>query len=116
MRIDDRLEIETPEGALLTLSLAGPVTRAMAYGIDLLLRLLIFAIVALLLSLAGKAGTGLMLITLFLLVSAPVTANFLAKVFINQQTKPKDLPVPGDCNLWATHNKPEHRSADTPEA
>ena len=67
MRIDDRLEIETPEGALLTLSLAGPVTRAMAYGIDLLLRLLIFAIVALLLSLAGKAGTGLMLITLFLL-------------------------------------------------
>ena len=64
----------------------------------------------------GRLSAHELLITLFLLVSAPVTANFLAKVFINQQTKPKDLPVPGDCRLWATHNKPEHRSADTPEA
>lgn len=59
----------------------------------------------------GRVSAHELLITLFLLVSAPVTANFLAKVFINQQTKPKDLPTPGTCKLWATHNKPEHHPA-----
>ena len=36
MLIDERYEVETPEGAMLSLSLAGPVTRAMAYGVDLM--------------------------------------------------------------------------------
>jgi len=56
----------------------------------------------------GHVSAHELLITLFLLVTAPVTANFLAKVFINQQTKPKDLPAPSRCTLWATHDKPEH--------
>ena len=56
----------------------------------------------------GKLSAHELLITLFLLVTAPVTANFLAKVFINQQTKPEDLPNPGPCKVWATHAKPDH--------
>ena len=67
MLIDERLEIETPEGTLLTLSLAGPIPRAMAYGIDLLIRLIIFAIIAILVGVFGNVGTGMILISLFLL-------------------------------------------------
>ncbi|MGB1466165.1 MAG: RDD family protein [Alcanivorax nanhaiticus] len=67
MQIDERLEIETPEGTLLTLSLAGPIPRALAYGIDLLIRIVFFAIFAMVLAALGKVGTGIMLITLFLL-------------------------------------------------
>ncbi|MCK0152213.1 RDD family protein [Alcanivorax sp. S6407] len=67
MLIDERLEIETPEGTLLTLSLAGPVPRAMAYGIDLLIRLVIFALIAFLVGAFGNVGTGVILISLFLL-------------------------------------------------
>ncbi|KUP92342.1 Na+/H+ antiporter subunit G [Tritonibacter horizontis] len=57
----------------------------------------------------GHASAHELLITLFLLGTAPVTANFLAKVYINQQTKPSDLPGPGACALWATHDKSEHQ-------
>ncbi|NIZ14830.1 Na+/H+ antiporter subunit G [Phaeobacter sp. HF9A] len=65
----------------------------------------------------GHVSVHEILITLFLLITAPVTANFLAKVFINQQTKPQDLPTPGACKLWATHDKPEHYAAsEQPEA
>lgn len=67
MLIDERFEVETPEGAMLSLSLAGPVTRAMAYGIDLTLRLIIFAVLAIVLSLLGKMGIGLLLIIGFAL-------------------------------------------------
>ncbi|TNJ43947.1 Na+/H+ antiporter subunit G [Phaeobacter sp. B1627] len=63
----------------------------------------------------GHISAHELLITLFLLVTAPVTANFLAKVFINQQTKPDDLPGPSACSLWATHDKPEHhRTSEQP--
>lgn len=67
MLIDERLEIETPEGTQLTLSLAGPIPRAMAYGIDLIIRLVIFAIIAGVVAAFGNVGTGMMLISVFLL-------------------------------------------------
>ncbi|MED5239173.1 MAG: RDD family protein [Pseudomonadota bacterium] len=67
MLIDERLEIETPEGTRLTLSLAGPVTRALAYGIDLLIRLLVFVVIAMAAAVFGNVGTGVILISLFLL-------------------------------------------------
>ena len=67
MLIDERLEIETPEGTRLTLSLAGPVTRALAYGIDLLIRLLVFVVIAMAVAVFGNVGTGVILISLFLL-------------------------------------------------
>ncbi len=67
MLIDERIDVETPEGALLSLSLAGPVTRAMAYGVDLLIRLVIFAVLAFVLSMLGKVGIGLLMIIGFAL-------------------------------------------------
>ncbi|ABF64276.1 Na+/H+ antiporter subunit G [Ruegeria sp. TM1040] len=87
-------------------------TKATTLGVGgVLLGSMLHAIVV-----EGRISAHELLITLFLLITAPVTANFLAKVFINQQTQPKDLPVPGDCKLWATHNKPEHHTASSPDA
>lgn len=65
--IDERLHIDTPEGARLTLSLAGPLPRGMAYGIDLMIRGLILMVVATPLTLLGRGGSGLYLLLLFLL-------------------------------------------------
>ncbi len=55
MLIDERLEVETPEGAMLSLSLAGPVPRALAYAIDLALRLVIYGALAAILARARPA-------------------------------------------------------------
>lgn len=46
-----------------------------------------------------------LLITLFLLLTAPISALFIAKTVIHRNTRPEDLP-PGD---WATRT----RGADT---
>lgn len=67
MRIDDQLHIDTPEGARLTLSPAGPIPRALAYGLDLALRGLLLAILAVPLMLLGGHGQGLFLVVLFVL-------------------------------------------------
>jgi len=67
MLIDERLEVETPEGAMLSLSLAGPVPRALAYAIDLAIRLVIYAALAGIFAALGKAGMGLLLILAFVL-------------------------------------------------
>ncbi|MDA7420575.1 Na+/H+ antiporter subunit G [Tritonibacter multivorans] len=55
-----------------------------------------------------------LLILMFLLVTAPVTANFIAKVHISRHTKPEDLPSPGEDRLWATHMQPEE-NGDAPQ-
>ena len=67
MLIDERLEVETPEGAMLSLSLAGPVPRALAYAIDLAIRLVIYAALAGIFAALGKVGMGLLLILAFVL-------------------------------------------------
>ncbi len=43
-----------------------------------------------------------LLITLFLFLTAPITANFIAKVHLHRQDPPQDLPSPGDAPDWAT--------------
>ncbi len=58
---------ETPEGVELTLSPAGPVPRALAWLVDLTIRMFAYATGAGLLELMGSAGTGLLLIAAFLL-------------------------------------------------
>lgn len=45
-----------------------------------------------------------LLITLFLLLTAPVTANFIAKVHIHRHETPDTLPPAGSDQLWATHD------------
>ena len=65
--LDTLRNIPTPEGFELTLRLAGPVPRALAYVVDLLLRCLIFFVLMLVSGPFGGAGTGLMLIFAFLI-------------------------------------------------
>ncbi|WP_101675233.1 RDD family protein [Alloalcanivorax mobilis] len=67
MLIDDQIHIDTPEGARLTLSPAGPLPRALAYGIDFLIRGVILLVVALPMTLFGEGGSGVYLVLLFLL-------------------------------------------------
>ncbi|WP_170400171.1 Na+/H+ antiporter subunit G [Ruegeria arenilitoris] len=55
-----------------------------------------------------------LLITLFLFLTAPITALFIAKWHIHRHEKPSDLPDAGEDELWATHaveqveDVPEH--------
>ncbi len=44
-----------------------------------------------------------LLITLFLFLTAPITALFIAKWHIHRHERPEDLPDPGEDGLWATH-------------
>jgi len=65
MPIDTLRIFETPEGVDLALHVAGPVPRAAAFAVDLLIRIGLYLALTPLLALAGL-GTGLMLVGLFL--------------------------------------------------
>lgn len=65
--LDTAREIPTPEGIELTLRLAGPVARALAWLIDFAARLGVLAAVSLPLAALGNVGTGLLLILWFAL-------------------------------------------------
>lgn len=65
--LDTYREVVTPEGVALHLPAAGPVPRAVAWGIDLGIRLAILVLVGILLAVLGAAGQGLYLIALFLI-------------------------------------------------
>jgi uncharacterized RDD family membrane protein YckC len=65
--LDTYREVVTPEGVALHLPVAGPVPRAVAWSIDLAIRLGILMLVGTLLALLGAAGEGLYLISLFLI-------------------------------------------------
>ncbi|MFZ5755910.1 MAG: RDD family protein [Pseudomonadota bacterium] len=64
--LDTRVGIETPEGVQILLSPAGPVPRALAWLLDLMLRLGIYLVAGSLLALLGTSGMGLMLLVVFL--------------------------------------------------
>jgi len=63
--LDTTRRVATPEGIQLTLRLAGPVPRALAWSIDFLLRGALVFIVGMLASRLGKAGWGVILIVAF---------------------------------------------------
>ncbi len=63
--LDTYREIETPEGVELHLRVAGPVARALAYAIDLSLRLAVLMVLGIALSVAGTFGRGIFLILMF---------------------------------------------------
>lgn len=65
--LDTYREVITPEGVALHLPVAGPVPRAVAWGIDLAIRLGILMLLGTVLALLGAAGEGLYLILLFLI-------------------------------------------------
>ena len=65
--LDTYREVVTPEGVPLHLPAAGPVPRALAWSIDLMVRFGLLSVLGMVLALLGKTGEGLYLIGLFLL-------------------------------------------------
>ncbi|GGH32749.1 multisubunit potassium/proton antiporter, PhaG subunit [Cribrihabitans marinus] len=53
-----------------------------------------------------------LLITLFLFLTAPITAHFIAKWHIHRHETPQSLPRAGDDVIWATHDTPEQEDGD----
>lgn len=61
--------------------------------------------------LKGKTTFSELLITLFLFLTAPVTANFISKAFMHRNTSEADLPPTAGDVGWAGYNEaPEERS------
>jgi len=65
--LDTNYQVETPEAIDLTAHLAGPVTRILAYIIDLSIRTGALLVLFIVLAIVGKAGMGVFLIAFFLL-------------------------------------------------
>lgn len=63
--LDTTRRVATPEGIELTLRLAGPVPRALAWSVDLALRVAIVLVVMTLASQLGRAGWGVVLLAAF---------------------------------------------------
>jgi uncharacterized RDD family membrane protein YckC len=63
--LDTTRRVATPEGIELTLRLAGPVPRALAWSVDFLLRVAVVFVVWMIARPLGEAGTGIALITAF---------------------------------------------------
>jgi len=63
--LDTTRRVATPEGIELTLHLAGPVPRALAWAVDLLVRAVIVLIVSVVAFRLGTAGYGVALLTAF---------------------------------------------------
>jgi len=65
--LDTTRSIETPEGVELQLHVAGPVVRACAWTVDVLIRTLFYILFSIALGIFGKLGLAVLLITVFLL-------------------------------------------------
>ena len=59
----------------------------------------------------GRVSWHELLITLFLFLTAPITANFIAKAQLLRAIKPADLPPTGVGTKWATFD-PEVTTVD----
>ena len=67
-RLDTVREVYTPEGVALRLPAAGPVPRAVAWGIDFAIRFAVYLFGAITLGLLGNTGMGLQLLLMFTLL------------------------------------------------
>ncbi|MAM62875.1 Na+/H+ antiporter subunit G [Maritimibacter sp. UBA3975] len=47
-----------------------------------------------------------LLISIFLFLTAPITANFIAKTFLAQNVKPEDIPETDRAYGWAVYEDP----------
>lgn len=63
---DTLRSVQTPEGIALRLAVAGPVSRALAWLLDLLIRIGIIFVLSMTLGWAGAFGVGLFLLAVFL--------------------------------------------------
>lgn len=64
-RLDTALVVATPEGVEMTLALAGPLPRALAWLLDLLWRYAVVLIASMALGMLGRFGMGVFLILIF---------------------------------------------------
>ena len=65
--LDTYRPVETPEGVEIGLRMAGPVPRLFAAAIDFLIRMGVYFILMIPLSLLGQGGIGLLLVAMFLM-------------------------------------------------
>lgn len=65
--LDTTLTVETPEGVELSLHIAGPVVRILAWAMDIGIRVLLYFFLGLVLDNFLNAGMGILLIAIFLL-------------------------------------------------
>ncbi|HNV83344.1 MAG TPA: RDD family protein, partial [Arenimonas sp.] len=65
--LDTTRDIQTPEGLALTLHPAGPVPRALAWLLDFVIRLFCVFVLSIPLGILGEAGSGILMILVFLL-------------------------------------------------
>lgn len=85
--------------------LHGP-TKATTLGIGcaLIASMLYFAVFE------GNFSFHELLITIFLFLTAPITANFVAKAYLHRRARPEELPPTSrDCG-WATFDEPKRGS------
>ncbi len=94
--LDTPRVVTTPEGIELTIKVAGPIARAQAWLVDLLIRAVAYIAFAIILSALGKFGMGIFAIFMFLLEWAyPV----LFEVYWNGATPGKRA-----CHLRVLHD------------
>lgn len=66
-RLDTVRHLETPEGVVLELPVAGPLPRALAWALDLALRMVAYSVAGTVFGTLGDTGMGLLLLFAFLL-------------------------------------------------
>ena len=66
--LDTRYPIETPEGIDLTIPIAGPVVRILAFSFDIIFCMMLQALIGTTLHLAGQFGAGTVFISSFLIL------------------------------------------------
>jgi multicomponent K+:H+ antiporter subunit G len=57
----------------------------------------------------GRLSFHELLIALFLFLTAPVSANFLAKAYLARNVQPENLPDTGSDHGWAIYDDPPER-------
>lgn len=60
----------------------------------------------------GHVSVHELLITLFLFLTAPITANFIAKAYMARNCKPRDLPDSGGDYGWSIYDDPPEGRLD----
>jgi multicomponent K+:H+ antiporter subunit G len=84
-------------------------TKATTLGVGSIL----IASMAFFLGFEGVISVHELLVTLFLFLTAPVSAQFIAKVYLHQNLGAQALPPSGQAEGWATFDPPDGRERYT---
>lgn len=83
-------------------------TKATTLGVGaaLIASMLYFALMR------GQVSFHELMISIFLFITAPVTANFIAKTYMLHHVREEELPASGRDAGWAGYNDPENAATD----